>query len=86
MNKHLENEHVYTGWGNLRGWEDTSNPPYAGMVYDDSTNWVATCDECGEPIIENVSHKMAVYAAQELVNKYCPNCGKYRPNFNYSQK
>ena len=86
MNKHLENEQVYTGWGLLRGWEDTSNPPYAGMVYDDSTNWATICDACGAAIAEGNDKRKAIYAAQEVVNKYCPSCGKYLPTFHYEQR
>lgn len=81
-----EEDIIYTGWGKLKGWEDTSNPPYAAMKYDDSSNWQTICDDCGAVIAEDLPYRDAVYEGQKLVNKYCPSCGKYRPTFHYQQK
>ena len=79
-------EYVYSGRGVLVGWQDDDNPPYAAMKFDDATNWQAICGNCGKPLVENVSHRDAVYAVQRVVNAYCPHCNTYRPQYSYSQK
>lgn len=81
-----EEDKIYTGWGVLKGWEDTSNPPYAAMHYDDSSNWETVCDACGAVVAHDLPYRDAVYEGQKLVNKYCPSCGKYLPTFTYRQK
>ncbi|MGI6033300.1 MAG: hypothetical protein ACOX69_07775 [Coriobacteriales bacterium] len=80
-----EEDKIYTGWGLLTGWEDKDNPPYAAMKGEDEGEWKTTADCCGAVIAEGLPYREAVYEGQKLVNKYCPNCGKYQPTFHYER-
>jgi len=82
---HAEEDKIYTGWGLLNGWEDRENPPYAAMKGEDDGEWKTECEACGATVAEGLTYREAVYAGQRLVNKYCPECGKYQPTFKYTR-